>query len=45
MEQAVTAEHGPLRNVLAAARTGDGRSLLELSERTPLLLVFLRHFG
>jgi hypothetical protein len=33
------------RNTLASARTHDARSLLDLSERGPLLLVFLRHFG
>lgn len=30
---------------LGAARLGSGLSLRELSERAPLLLVFLRHFG
>jgi len=30
---------------LDAARAQDGRSLRELSEDRPLLLVFLRHFG
>ena len=33
------------RHALAASRTADGRSLLELSEHKPLLLIFLRHFG
>jgi hypothetical protein len=30
---------------LGEARTQHGRSLLELSERQPLLIIFLRHFG
>lgn len=30
---------------LDAARAGSGRSLREISEEAPLLLVFLRHFG
>ncbi len=35
----------PLAEALAAARTDEGVSLAELSDRAPLLLVFLRHFG
>jgi hypothetical protein len=31
--------------VLAAIRTESGASLLELAEASPVLLVFLRHFG
>lgn len=30
---------------LAAIRTADGISLAALSRRSPVLLVFLRHFG
>jgi hypothetical protein len=34
-----------VRDALADARTQHGESLLALSDRSPLLLVFLRHFG
>lgn len=34
-----------LETMLAEVRTESGRTLLELSEESPLLLVFLRHFG
>jgi hypothetical protein len=34
-----------VRRALAAARTSHGESLLELSERNPVLAVFLRHAG
>jgi hypothetical protein len=30
---------------LAAARTQTGKTLAELSVQSPLLLIFLRHFG
>jgi hypothetical protein len=33
------------REALERARTGDGTTLARLSERGPLLLLFLRHFG
>jgi hypothetical protein len=36
---------GDLRQALAGAITQAGESLLTLTERAPLLLVFLRHFG
>ena len=38
-------EPNALRAALAAAWTQQGESVLALSERTPVLLVFLRHFG
>jgi hypothetical protein len=45
-KEGATAAAAPgVRDALAAARTQHGESLLELSERGPLLLVFLRHFG
>jgi hypothetical protein len=34
-----------LAAILASVRTESGASLLELAERSPVLLVFLRHFG
>ncbi len=34
-----------LRDTLATTQTSDGVSLLTLSERSPVLVVFLRHFG
>lgn len=34
-----------LYSELAHARTNTGETLLEVSQRAPLLLVFLRHFG
>jgi hypothetical protein len=34
-----------LREAMSAATTSDGVSLLALSERQPVLVVFLRHFG
>ena len=34
-----------VRDALANARTAGGQTLLDLSARAPLLLVFLRHFG
>jgi len=34
-----------VRELLASIRTESGRSLLELAEESPVLLVFLRHFG
>jgi hypothetical protein len=34
-----------VRHALATAHTRDGRTLLELSEQAPHLLIFLRHFG
>jgi hypothetical protein len=39
------ADDSVTRHALAASRTADGRSLLELSEHGPVLLIFLRHFG
>jgi hypothetical protein len=44
----VWCEEGELPNLsdaLAAAQTQRGESLLELSKRAPLLVIFLRHFG
>ncbi|MEW6338137.1 MAG: hypothetical protein ACOY3Y_00305 [Acidobacteriota bacterium] len=35
----------PEERILGTARTASGPSLDELSHRSPLLLVFLRHFG
>ncbi len=35
----------PLRTVLQEYRTESGRTLLELVDESPILLVFLRHFG
>ena len=35
----------PLADALEQARTQDGVSVAELSDQTPVLLVFLRHFG
>lgn len=35
----------PDTNSLATIRTADGTSLDALSRRSPLLVVFLRHFG
>jgi hypothetical protein len=35
----------PLATVLSAYQTESGRTLLELLDESPLLLVFLRHFG
>ncbi|WP_265593547.1 peroxiredoxin-like family protein [Verrucomicrobium sp. BvORR034] len=46
--QSEEAEKGPLpgeRTLLAEAVTSTGQSLAELSQETPLLLVFLRHSG
>jgi hypothetical protein len=34
-----------LAEALKDARTQDGTSLAAISERAPLLLIFLRHFG
>ena len=41
----VTASASDIAAALAEARTQTGQTLAELSERTPLLLIFLRHFG
>jgi hypothetical protein len=35
----------PRREALERALTADGTTLAALSERGPLLLLFLRHFG
>ncbi len=40
-----TAEADEIATTLAAIRTESGASLLALSEASPVLLVFLRHFG
>ena len=40
-----TASTTALADVLAAYRTESGRTLLELTEQSPVLLLFLRHFG
>jgi len=42
---AKSAEASPLSAVLADFRTESGRTLLELAEASPVLLIFLRHFG
>lgn len=34
-----------VRGAMAAARTSEGVTLLEMSERSPVLVVFLRHLG
>jgi peroxiredoxin len=34
-----------LENVLRTTRTEQGRTLLELADESPLLVLFLRHFG
>ena len=39
------ASREPDRTVLDLARTTDGRSLAEISDRSPTLVVFLRHIG
>jgi hypothetical protein len=41
----ITGSSDALRAALDAALTQSGASLLALSRRAPLLLVFLRHFG
>ena len=38
-------EAGDLAIILADTHTQNGKSLAELSDRNPLLLIFLRHFG
>jgi hypothetical protein len=38
-------EAGDLAIVLANTHTQTGKSLAELSDQSPLLLIFLRHFG
>jgi hypothetical protein len=38
-------EAGNLAVILADTHTQSGKSLAELSDRNPLLLIFLRHFG
>jgi hypothetical protein len=45
MVDARTSSAGEVAQALAAIRTESGRSLLELAEGSPVLLVFLRHFG
>ena len=40
-----SAPAGGLQAVLTATRTESGRTLLELCDEQPLLVVFLRHFG
>lgn len=45
MEGALTSSGDELSQTLASIRTESGASLLELSEASPVLLVFLRHFG
>ena len=41
----VTASPSDISNALANARTQTGKTLAELSEPNPLLLIFLRQFG
>lgn len=41
----VTSMSSPLATALDAAITQDGTSLLALSRKSPVLLIFLRHFG
>ena len=45
MEGAGTRSNDGLSQVLALIRTESGASLLELAEASPVLLIFLRHFG
>jgi len=40
-----TASPSDIAAALAEARTQTGKTLAELSEPTPLLLIFLRQFG
>ena len=44
-EPAANRERKPLPAVLELYRTESGKTLLELLDESPLLLVFLRHFG
>ena len=39
------AERGEVASLLASVRTESGANLLALNEESPVLLVFLRHFG
>ena len=45
MEGALTSSGDELSQTLASIRTESGASLLELAKASPVLLVFLRHFG
>ena len=45
MVEAETRDTGDLGQTLALVRTESGACLLELAEASPVLLVFLRHFG
>jgi peroxiredoxin len=45
MEGAGTIWEDGLSHVLASIRTESGSNLLELAEASPVLLIFLRHFG
>lgn len=45
MEDAETRSDEGLSRVLASIRMESGASLLELAEASPVLLIFLRHFG
>ena len=45
MEGALARSGDELSQTLASIRTESGASLLELAEASPVLLVFLRHFG
>lgn len=45
MEAEKTVSEDELAQVLASIHTESGASLLELAEASPVLLIFLRHFG
>ena len=45
MEDTGTISNDELSQTLASIRTESGMSLLELAQTSPVLLVFLRHFG
>jgi len=43
--ETANAAQSPLGDALSAFQTESGRSLAELAEKSPVLLLFLRHFG
>jgi hypothetical protein len=45
VEQGNRPPEAPLEDLLEQAKSQDGASLMALSRRAPVLLVFLRHFG